>query len=346
MRRAAVLSILVASVSGCANEGSTEGLAQGLTVLEAEPGSLSLAYRDADDVIFMQALRGQRTPDIYQGVEGMPEFEVDARFVDDEGRAFHTRRGGDLWIEPQWAEELREQAEGIAPNDSNERQWNMAGDVAPLLRAAIEEQLGPDAVTTFAPEIDALLEFAEPAAAAYATRRQRTLDVPTVPTVFGPDGDVTYGTDGPEDPYWWEFSGNYVWEMDVHRSNIVADGWHSATAVWGRSGTTWYYFHSSCNHGGCATSITFNCTLATSAVNNTTWIYPTCLTGYSWTSNDGHNCHDDTRDQLRAMALGQPGDGYVRWCDNDDHASDISHWPGDQGGSPSCNSNTTRGYGY
>lgn len=351
MRRAVVLGIVgVLGVSGCTNPSATDGaeveLEQGITVLHAELGRLSLAYRAGDDVIFMEAARGQATPDVYQDVSTMPQFEIDVRFVDDRGYAFYTRRGGDLWVDRGWAEELERQVRASAPDGSNERQWQMASEASPLIEAAIVEHLGPDA-TQVAPEVEAITEFGSVAAEAYAARVERTLDSPSVPQVFGDDGEVAYGTNDPEDPYWWQFSGNYVWEMDVHRNNIAGDGWHSSTAVWGRSGTSWYYFHSSCNHGSCANTISYNCTLRDSVVNNTAWVYETCIGPYSWTSNnDGHNCHDDTRVQLRNMALGQRGHGTARWCSNSDHRTDISHWPGDQGGSPSCNSDRDRGYGY
>ena len=350
MRRAAILGILTSvGLTGCmtGEPADTEaGLAQGITVLRAEVGRLSLAYRDGNDVIYMEAARGAEVNEVYRGVPDMPDFEIDVRFVDDRGYAFHTRRGGDAWIERDWAEALERQVRAPAPEGSNERQWQMSGDAAGLISGAVEQHLGPDAAL-LAPEVRALLDFATMAREAYAARVDRTMTNPSIPQVFGDDGDVAFGTNGPEDPYWWQFSGNYVWEMDVHRSNIAGDGYHSAVAVWGRSGTQWYYFHSSCNHGGCANTISFNCTLATSAVNNLTWVFETCIGPYSWTSNDnGHNCHDDTRVQLRNMALGQRGYGTARWCSNGDHRTDISHWPGDQGGSPSCNSDSNRGYGY
>lgn len=279
-----------------------------------------------------------------------------------------------MWIEREWAEALERQVRAPAPDWSNERQWQMSSDAAQLIPAALE-RLGSESAH-LGPEMRAILEFGLAARDAYAQRVEQTLTTPTIPQVFGEDGEVAFGTNGPEDPYWYTFSGNYVWEMDVHRSNIAGDGYHSATSVWGRSGTQWYYFHSSCNHGGCAytvftdqtgqicgspgcqyvqQTVPFHCTLGTSAVNNVSWVFETCIGPYSWTSNEvcengtcrsGHNCHDDTRVQLRNMALGQRGHGTARWCSNNDHRTDISHWPGDQGGSPSCNSDSNRGYGY
>lgn len=75
-----------AGSNGPAASGQLE---QGLTVLKASDGHLSLAYRQGDVVVFMEALRGRPTPDNYQADPLSPRYEIDAQFMDAGGFIFH-----------------------------------------------------------------------------------------------------------------------------------------------------------------------------------------------------------------------------------------------------------------
>ena len=72
-----------------------------------------------------------------------------------------------------------------------------------------------------------------------------------------------------------------------------------------------------------------------------------CSTGYDWNSSDGHNCHDDTRVQQAAFAQNRYNSGWDQWCNNSDHRTDISAWPGDESGNPNCSAtDNVKGYAY
>ena len=97
MRRYRGLGLVIVGwgLSGCtAPVGDAAELAEGLTVLEHTNESISLAYRQADDVIFMQALRGAQVPEPYRSHPEYPPYEVDARFTSAEGFIFYIQQGG------------------------------------------------------------------------------------------------------------------------------------------------------------------------------------------------------------------------------------------------------------
>jgi hypothetical protein len=80
------------------------------------------------------------------------------------------------------------------------------------------------------------------------------------------------------------------------------------------------------------------------------WTLQNCATGYDWDSDDGHNCHDDTRLQMNNFVYGSYNDGYQGWCNDGDSDTDLScdilFVELDQDGSPDCNGSTNRGYNH
>ena len=173
--------ILLASVlvaAGCANGGTDDGgeiaqLPQGLTVLDAQEGSLSLAYRRADVVIYLDARRGHEAPEAYRTEPSSPRYEVDARFTDDRGFVFYSQLGGDQWVDAEWAEQLQRQTEARAPSASNEILFRLAGEAAGVMRPVIEAQLGAQLASALEPEVAAIHTFAAQAPAVYAEQLQR-----------------------------------------------------------------------------------------------------------------------------------------------------------------------------
>ncbi|MFW5741565.1 MAG: hypothetical protein ACOC1F_14520, partial [Myxococcota bacterium] len=165
MKRVALLSILLA-VTGCSatSEDTTgmpapETVAEGLTILDSGSDTRFEAVYKKDDVaIYLQAVRGQPTPDIYQEDPASPKYEVDARFVSDDGRVFYTQRGGDHWIDPTWAEDLEHQTELPATRESNAALFEMAAEAAEALALEFPSVL-PAEEAAVLPELHALKQI-------------------------------------------------------------------------------------------------------------------------------------------------------------------------------------------
>lgn len=367
MRRVTILSVLVASItiSGCsaADGGEVEGLAQGLTVLDAQVGSLSVAYRQADVVIYMESVRGEATPEPYQRNATSPRFQMDALFTDADGFIFFSQQGGDGWLRPEWRDTLERQVFDHATAGSNEVLYRLATEASATLRADIAAQVGPELAAQLEPEIRAIDDIASRAADVYEEEFRHyaeARDARDLPPVLldGRGGDVAYGTNGPEDAQWTEGSGYYY--IDIHDMEIYEFGRHSATSQYRWLNSAWAYVHQNCNHGDCATQMARKCLhqyYETNAANDyfPSYLSPTCSTGYNaWSDSGGHNCHDDTRVQTRTFINGgiSPLNAARNnmWCNGSDDDTDISvniwGFELDQSGSPDCSASCTRGYNF
>jgi hypothetical protein len=369
MRKLAVLSIVAASIglTGCMSESSAPGeLGQGLTVLEAEEGRLSLAYRTQDVVIFMQANRGHRTPEPYQSAPDMPRFEIDTMFTDEAGYAFYTRMGGDGWVDSSWTERLAAQGSTTPAVDSNAVLYRLATEAAGVMRSSIEAQVGAERAAALEPEIEALLDFALNATMIYGeslevlNTRNAQQGRPTIeiPDVLEGRGDVAYGTPGPCGGCSYQESVGAYYYIRVGTEGLwysLGFGEHSATSLFRWTGS-WLRVHDSTNHGSSGSSMSQKCLFqyydTTVAADWFSIIYQGyCAGGYNWhsdASGGGHNCHDDTRVQLHnfyyGSSLGISGT-FSRWCNGLDDSTDISVGPGDMSGSPNCDTSTNRGVG-
>jgi len=364
MRKTLSVLALTAALAGCASDvddaGSTrETLPEGLTVLQAdEAGALSLAYRRADTVIYLQALRGNLTAEEYQQDPQSPKYEVDARMTDDQGYVFYSQQGGDGWLDPEWAEVLEEQIEDRPEAESNEALFRLAAEAAAVMRPALAEQVGPELASALEPEVHALYEFGIRAPDIYRESRehmrQQLLDRgQEVPPIEGlAEGDVAYGSDkGGNDSQPVYFGANYYY-LALHEAGISSTlgiGRHSSTALYRWDGY-WAHVHNTCNHGRCGTEMSRECFFQYyEAVNDyhPTWALRSCSTPYDTFSDDGgHNCHDDSRVQFHNFIYDSTMGGNQQWCNGRDDDTDISSWPGDQGGHPECNGSGDRGYGF
>ena len=348
------LSMLLAM--GCTEQqpaANTEALPQGLSVLQADDTHLSMAYKQGDTVIYLEALRGQRTADMYQQDPQAPRYEVDARFVSDDGNIFYSQRGGDNWLEPKWAEQL-ERRNALAPTrESNERLFQLATAAAQAMDAQLRAELGAERAALLEPLARPLRGFGLTAASLYAEHKQRMLEHKRDDGVF-PEGEVpgevAYGDDkGGDCDDWVTFGSNYYY-IAVHDGSTAVIARHSATRLYEWRGY-WAQVHDSCNHGRCAYEMGQKCFLQYYEAREDykpSWQMQSCGTDYHAFSNDGHNCHDDTRVQMANFVYGnghQKGPGSKFWCYGDD-SSDISSWPGDQSGSPDCDSSRDEGYNH
>lgn len=345
MRRAILSSVCVIAL-GCSFEGDGERAAvfDGLTVLEAGEGALSLAFRAGDDVIYMEALRGRATPEHYREVPDMPAWEVDARFLSDAGGTFYSRRGGDGWVNRQWARDLDAQSDARPSATSNEHLFRLASDAAAVMRDEIVRQIGAERAAALAPEIDAIHGFAARALEAFeaslAHRREQLAERGAIPSIEGPTGDVTYGTNGPENED-RQLGGNYYYIAMHSESLSGVAGWfgdHSATQLHEWLGA-WYHVHDACNHGRCASQMRRTCLLQyyeAVDVFKPAWRFQNCKTHYDWNSGGGaHNCHDDSRLQMNNFVYGSILDTQSAWCKD----TNTNLWQ-----APNCDQHTARGY--
>lgn len=370
MRKSAILGVLaaIAGIVGCATPDAASGeLAQGLTVLEAETGSLSLAYRSADVVIYMQARRGHETPEPYQSAPDMPDFEIDTMFTDEAGYAFYTRMGGDGWVDSSWSERLDPQGEIAPPVESNAVLYRLAGDAADRMHDAIAEQLGAERAAEFEPEIEALFDFASHAPGIYTEEiavLNEHLAEDGLPSVESPTaGEVEYGTPGECGSCSYYSGTDAYYYIRIGTADIEYTGGrgeHSATTLHRWTGS-WLRVHDATNHGSAGSTMGQKCLFQyydTQVANDWfTYIYQGyCAGEYKWDSdggNGGHNCHDDTRVQLHnfyhGSSLGASGT-FSLWCNGADDDTDISVnvllVELDQNGSPECNTTCRRGVGF
>ena len=160
--RTALLAATISVVSiGCAaapdqpgtKEAAPTAVTEGITVLKAGETSLSVAFRKNNVVIYLETIRGRATPDVYQNDPNFPKYEMDARFMSDDGHYFWIQRGGDDFVDPTWPEDFARASELPEPNVSNRVLFEMAAEATQMLPAAIETQLDPVRVKALAPEL-------------------------------------------------------------------------------------------------------------------------------------------------------------------------------------------------
>jgi len=354
------LFVSLSLVFGCTpvSENTEASLEDGLTVYSISETSVSLAYKKGDLVIKMDALRGARTPDMYQQDPDAPKWEVDAKMTDGEGRIFYTARGGDNWVDPTWAAELELQPELFEDRMPNEALYLLAAEAAAVLDAQVAAKAGDAMAMKVTPLLRPLRNFGASAPMVYFQHKLRLhehlaqiglMNPDDDPVVTGPNGEVLFGSGGTTCDAWTTYSSNYYY-IEVHDKSTAVIARHSATRLFQWLGY-WSWVHDNCNHGTCAADMGTKCWLEyyeAVADYKPAWELQSCATEYEAFSNDGHNCHDDTRVQMANFVYGNghnQGPGWNYWC-NGDEDSDISAWPGDQGGSPACSGSTSDGYNH
>jgi hypothetical protein len=351
--------VMAGLVVGCASADASKApeqtgaqtevaLVEGLNILPTTTDiAFNAAYKRDKTVIYMQALRGKETPAEYQKDPASPKFEIDARFVADNGRTFYSRKGGDEWIDPTWAQDFEKQTSLAPTRISNEALFNLAAEATADLEVKVAQKMGSDRAATFVPVLKAIREFGERAPMQFAEQKVRHLEA-LKKKGLDVSMEIPYGTNGPEDSD-WSANANYYY-IAVHDKDLsftFGTGKHSATRLYQWTGA-WSWVHDACNHGTCAGDMGIKCLLQYyEAVSDykPSWTFQNCKTGYDAISNGGHNCHDDTRVQLSNFVYNKSNNGYQAWCNDGDGPSDISGGF-ERGGSPSCDGYGDRGFHY
>ncbi|MGE0400607.1 MAG: hypothetical protein AB7T06_28110 [Kofleriaceae bacterium] len=322
-------------------------LAQGTTILESSDTSLAAAFRKDDVVIYMEALRGGPTAPMFQGDPLSPQFEIDIRFVADNGRIFYTRRGGDGFIDSTWADDLEAQNALPLSRESNRLLFDMANEAADELAEGSTRLLGERA-KVLAPELDAIVAIGRQAPGTFDMMVDERIKAGLAMN------EIPYGkSNGPEAPDVDVGEGYYA--MSLHADDLEGSPWgyHSATRLYRWEGY-WATATDFCNHGRCPYE---------NGMPSVGWVQAgdgykpafrvnSCNTGYGLYSDDGgHNCHDDSRLQMASVMYGngrQSDPGYSYWCNGKDDDSDISvniwGWELDNSGYPQATTNSKKGY--
>lgn len=337
MRSFSLGVFLLGACQGSTRSEPTE-LAQGATILEASDTSIAAAFRKDNVVIFMEAVRGGPTANMFQGDPLSPQFEIDVRLVADNGRIFYTRRGGDAFIDPTWAEELEAQNDLPPSRESNRLLFELADEAAVVLSETQHS----------APELDAIVAIGRQAPGTFDMMVEARIERGLAMT------DVEYGkSTGPEAPDVDLPAGYYY--LGLHADDLEGSpaGYHSATRLYRWDGY-WAVANDFCNHGRCPYE---------NGMPQVGWVQAgdgykpsfrvnSCNTPYGLYSDDGgHNCHDDSRLQMASVMFGNghqkdPGGSY--WCNGQDDSSDISvniwGWEVDNSGYPEATTNAKKGY--
>lgn len=361
------LLIATAAGAGCLTPEQTQdkgaSLRQGLTVLDRTATSLSVAFREKNVTIFMQAKRGVPTAEMYQKDAKSPKYEVDARFMDAKGFVFYIQQGGDGWLDPTWGEDLQRQVAMERPlAGSNEVLFRLATEASKILRTELAGQIGDGAAAELAPVVDSIVVSGSTMHARYREqfeiydKARLAKGLPALPRLERAAEEITYGTPGPDENY-WQIGAAGQYSIALHADKLdgipgYAGGYHSATARYAWSGGAIFWTHATCNHGRCATEMTKRTESASKAFAAGELYALHCSGEYKWDSDGGtrgHNCHDDSRIQLHNFRYKSWMWGTARWCDGGDNDHDISvdvfGVELDQEGYPEYSSHENRGYG-
>jgi hypothetical protein len=314
-------------VAACAQD-APDTLDEGITVLHAGDGALTVAYLRDDTPVYLEAVRGARSPRVY---EGDVTHEVDARLRTADGHVIWLQRAGDSFIDPSWSTEHDAQVS----SDSNELLFDLAAEATAVLDRGIVAQAGEAMLSELGPELDALRAIGAAAPTVYRELRERAYaDRHRDSEVLA---NVSLG------------GGYYSIALYAGQINFLV-GYHSATRLQKWNGSAWATIYDFCNHGSCPSSSSLSHRGYLQYYESledlkSPWTAQSCATTYDVHSNSGtHNCHDDSRVQMANFVYSNSNTGYQAWCNDGDHAADISVSPGDQAGYPSANGMKLTGY--
>jgi hypothetical protein len=299
-------------LAGCSGSVSSRPpasqLQEGLNLLDVKDPTwgVSAAYMKQNRVIYIESRVGNLKPEVYRLDDpSAPQYEMDVRFVDQNGHTFMIQRGGDSYVEPSWAQEIKASR-------------NIKIDLATReLDFKLAQEASASFMTLSMPALkDHVYHMATYAAQQPPSLNQHLIDksiriAKNPPPVTAPATSETgYGT--------YYFSG-YSWpETDEYGKGTMYAGSHTSTMMWdcqwNGSSCSWVTGIVTCNHGTCAnqSAVSYRCYTNSGWYNNLSENGTTntnasgswdgqggCQTGYSWSSsNNAHLCNDDTAMEL------------------------------------------------
>ena len=292
------------ALMGCADSSGSSRpaasqLQQGLTLLDTHSAAwgVSAAYREGSRVVYLESRVGAPKPDVYQqSFPSEPKNEMDMRLVDGLGNTFYVQRGGDAYIDPTWADDLR-QARSLKtqPSDTErEAYWGLAQRAASAVQgqlpagfeshafhfaqfAAAPPNLESSAIAKLADYRKALqtTEYANWSGSGTLQTYVQTWSKPIVCSLW-----TCVGTHTPTVMYYAQ-AGATVWSVAINACNHGTCG--------GGSGTT----------GGCYTNdYWFSYVSYTGETTSDLSTTGGCNSGYNWDTPPGHECNDDAAYEL------------------------------------------------
>lgn len=275
-------------------------LEQGVTILDSDPArGVVAAYREGDDVIYLETRVGALKPSIYRESEpGEPANEVDMMIVDAHGMPFYIQRGGDAYVDPTWDAKIAIAKATPVLSEERNRDFRMAQKMGRLFPQVADKSL---AVSTYHVEMMGrqVVPMEDAGAQAALTKIKNT------PL---PNGESAYGT--------WYGSGWYYPLGRLYEKCVaLCVGHHSAVSNWQWNGSAWQTIENYCNHGTCAGNMSWTCDkysdwrlnpqVTGESNGNTSISGAGCTTRYDWWGGGGsHLCNDDSAYELSQIKEG------------------------------------------
>ncbi len=248
-----------------------------LTSLLTVPNGIKGIYESNGKIIYFETRRGPRTPRYLRvGDSTTPEYEIDVRFFDEDGKPFLTQIGGDAPIDQAWAEsgsKRKVDAETKADFDLAFK------SLEALKKLKFNQKLKQEhqAIINLAPIVES---------AQVVEKIEGVMPQPSVQAQV--------------------VTNNYRQQIAIHHKKCCFGlGRHSATIgryISATGITTTAVI--TCNHGTCANQMALKCSWTSASPGNRTTRLNnniSCSTPYNPTSVFGHNSNDDTDLQYRAV---------------------------------------------
>jgi hypothetical protein len=278
--------------SGSNGHPPVSSLHEGLNVFEARSDwGMNAAYVKNGAVVYVETRIGPETPEMLRIADpDTPLHEVDVRYVDELGNTFSGQRGGDEFIDPAWAADMknvtavsgehRDQAFLLAREAGLAVQSSLGAEMQEHVRAAV-------AVGNHVPAEDPLL-------------------IAKAATFRATQGAYT----------------SYTHYAELYKKCVAGClGEHSAVYAAEWTGSSYDWTLNTCNHGTCALSMSYTCYTGRAGRTNhesgyftgemsqsTGTVSGACSTGYNWNPNPGqHNSNDDAWYELWQVANNQQG---------------------------------------
>lgn len=256
-------------------------LREGLTSLLTVPNGIYGSYELDGKIVYFETRRGPRTPKILRdGDPATPKFEIDVRFMNQDGEPFLIQIGGDAPLDHTWTEATAE----FKADTQAKTEFQLAASTIETLRKL-------KFTRKFFHERQALLALAPVVDSAQVLEKieQAPDQALSAPTLLA--------------------ANTYRHRVEIHHKKccfgFFGFGRHGATIgkYISSSGVTTTAVIT-CNHGTCANQMDLKCSWTSASPGNRTnhvHNHVTCSTPYNPTSVFGHNSNDDTDSQYRAV---------------------------------------------
>jgi hypothetical protein len=315
-------------------------LSEGVNVLSARPDwGMDAAYKKNGRVIYFQTRVGALKPELYRNeFPNQPQYEMDARFVDEKGHTFKMIIGGDNLIDSSWPADIVKGREFKDLATSAERQldFQLASDIADELMKAPPK--GMDDHVYHLVSLGHHNPYAMPMMIQHAADAQAKLVASGRQVELGLNGCSSNFQEG-------DLYGQCIFACVGHHSSVIGWNYNGCNATWDEEII-------SCNHGACAADSGMNYQGYTnsayqswdlnqqwsaemSTVNRGYTSGHGCQTNYNWNTPPGHLCNDDSSYELWNI---HDGPSYGYGSNHLGNGSSFCYTNGGHGNACSCSS--------